>query len=486
MKLFLKVSFVLFLLMFFVGKSADAANLLSASSTVTTSRPSPSSPIQTDANAGVGQLLIFNNSSRYLASDSAKILRGTGIVSNIETIASQSGTLTAVYLADTLGTGAGAGADVLFVPITAMHTVRFTTATTIPIGGTIVISYPGSGNNTASPSATTFAFNNLNTTASTNVQTTFSSGTTTCTFIATAPTITCTVGVDAIDAGTSVNIFIGCSAASGLSCTTQVPTIINPTKSIQTAGSADIWKVDLTTTDGAVNLDNATLVIGTIESVTVRANIDPSLTFTITGITNGNGVNNGNTTGCLEAELTNTGINSTATEVNLGTLSNTPTTSNTMVSNVSAQLITITTNAANGYVLTATSSGHLRNPSTGYFLTDATTPQVFPSTGANFYGFHGCGLDTYNSDIGTTFWNSSASDTNCNTYISGSGGNICKYGWPTANSPITIASDTSGPIGNSLLAGNGLTSVSYAAGADAGVPPGQYTTVVTYVATPAF
>lgn len=52
--------------------------------------------------------------------------------------------------------------------------------------------------------------------------------------------------------------------------------------------------------------------------------------------------------------------------------------------------------------------------------------------------------------------------------------------------PITIASDTVGPIGNSLVAGNGLVSMSYAAGADAAVPPGQYTTVVTYVATPTF
>jgi len=119
-------------------------------------------------------------------------------------------------------------------------------------------------------------------------------------------------------------------------------------------------------------------------------------------------------------------------------------------------------------------------------LSDTPEKQNAPTSGANFFGFHACGLDTYNSDIGTTFWNTTASNTACNSYISGSTGNICKYGWPTTSSQILMASDTTGPIGNSLVAGNGLTSVSYAAGADAGVPPGQYSTVVTYVATPAF
>jgi hypothetical protein len=476
---------VVFILFFSVVGKAEASSLTGVSDTLSTSRPSPSSPLSANASSSDGSLSIFDNGSRFLASDSGILIQKgtTNIIKTGIPIASQSSTLTTVYLAGTVGAGAGAGADVLMVPITAMHTVEFTTATTIPIGGTIVIGFPGSGNNTASPSASTFAFNNL---SSSNIKANFSSGTATCTFSVNAPTITCTVGTGAVTAGTTVTILIGCSSNSGANCSTQVPTLINPTKGNQTAGAADVWKINITTTDGVSNLDTATVSVGTIESITVRANIDPSLTFTISGINTGTPINNGNTTGCLQTETTNTGINSTATEVNLGTLLNSPTATDTKVGNIAAQLITISTNGANGYVLTATSSGHLRNPSTGYFLSDATTPQAFPASGANFFGFHACGLDTYNSDIGTTFWNSTASNTACNSYISGSTGNLCKYGWPTTSTQLVMASDTSGPIGNSLTAGNGLTSVSYAAGADAGVPPGQYSTVVTYIVTPAF
>lgn len=474
-----------FTLLFLGVQTIDAASLTGANDTLSTSRPSPSSPLNANASSVDGSLTIFDNGSRYLASDSGILIQKstTNIIKTGIPIASQSSTLTSVYLAGSVGAVAGAGSDILMVPITAMHTIQFTAATTIPIGGTIVIGFPGSGDNTASPSASTFAFNNL---SATNLKANFSAGTGACTFSVSSPTITCTVSTGAVTAGTTVTILVGCSSNAGASCSTQVPTLINPTKGSQAAGSADVWKINIKTTDGVIDLDSATVSVGTIESVTVRANIDPSLTFTIAGVNTGTAINNGNTTGCLQTETTNTGINSTATEVNLGTLSNSPTATDTKVGNIAAQLITVSTNAANGYVLTATSSGHLRNPSTGYFLLDALTPQVFPASGANFYGLHACGLDTYNSDIGTTFWNSTASNTACNSYISGSTGNICKYGWPTVSSQIVMASDTTGPIGNSLVAGNGLTSVSYAAGADAGVPPGQYSTVVTYVATPAF
>ncbi len=485
MKIALRILFVVLLLALLNTGKTYASSLINASDAITTSRPSPSSPLSANAAAGAASLSIFANSSRFLASDSAKVIRtGTGIVTNVNlSVASQSADLTTVYLNSTLGTGAGAGADVLFYPITAMHTITFTTVTSIPSGGDILISFPGTGSNAASPSATMFAFNNLSTS---NIQQNNVTGGCTFTVIG-SNQIRCVTG-GIVGAGTTVTILVGCSSASGASCTTQVPTLINPTKSAN-AGTADIWKIHVQTRDaGAVVLDDSTLSIGTIDSVTLRANVDPSLSFTIAGIGNNTAVNNGNNAGgtCDQSELTNTGIAATATEVNLGTLANTPTVTDTKLGNISAQLITISTNAANGYVLTATSSGHLKNPATGYFLNDNTTPTTFPSSGANYFGMHACGLDTYSSGIGTTFWNTTASNTNCNSYITGSTGNICKYGWPTSTSPITVASDTSGPIGNALVTGNGLTSVSYAGGADAGVPPGQYTTVITYVATPAF
>ncbi len=479
------VIFVVVLLVLFPVTTIHAADLTNASATLSNSRPSPSSPLSAAASSGDSSVDIFNNGSRFLASDSAKIIRTASntIVTDDISVASQSGSLTTVFLNEAVGSNLGAGADVIFSSITSMHTISFTPATNIPTGGTIVISYPGGADNSASPSASTFAFNNL---SSANIQANFSTGSSVCTFSVNSPSITCTVSVADIAPGTEVTILIGCSAQSSGACTTQVPTLINPTKSNQTAGNADIWKVRVRTTDGASDLDVSSLSIATIESVVVRADIDPSLTFTISGINTGSGVNSGNTTGCLQTETTNSGLNSTATEVNLGTLTNSPSANNTKVGNISAQLLTVSTNSGNGYVITATSSGHLRNLSTGFFLTDAQTPAAFPSNSSHYYGFHACGLDTYNSDIGTTFWNTTASDTNCNSYNQGSSGNLCKYGWPTATSAITIASDTVGPIGNAITSGSGLTSMSYAAGADPSLPPGSYSTVVTYVATPSF
>src|SRR5690606_9365897 len=68
----------------------------------------------------------------------------------------------------------GEGADVLLFPITAMHHIRFTIATAIPTDGEILISFPallaGDANNEASPSASTFQFNNMDTDAGTLIK----------------------------------------------------------------------------------------------------------------------------------------------------------------------------------------------------------------------------------------------------------------------------------------------------------------------------
>lgn len=485
MNSFVNVSKIVFSLIILSGvffvfspKQSHAASFSSASATLSTSRPSASSPLSADAGSGATQVAIYNNGSRYLASDSAKLYR-TSTNNDIDAaiiVASQSAALTTVYFADTTGAAAQNGTDVLMVPITSMHMIRFTLTTAIPAGGDILIGYPGGANNTASPSATAFAFNNLNATGGLPANVVTNGITCNASSFVTSPQIMCesTAGVSA---GTTITFLIGCSAQSGGSCTTQVPRMINPTKTAA-AGTNDAWKIYIQSRDASdVILDNSTVAMATIESVTVRATVDPTLTFTIAGVANAAAVNTGNTTGCGQIETTNSGLTSTATEVGLGVLGQIPGT-NTKLPNVAAQLLTVTTNAASGYSLVATSSGRLINPSTGFFLNSATVAQAFPAT--NFFGLHACGLDT-----DTTYWNSTP-NTACNSYITGSTDPICRYGWPTTTVPILLASDTLGPIGNTVVAGNGLTSVSYAAAVDATVPPGEYTTVVTYVATPSF
>lgn len=480
-KKLLYLSLFLFTFLIFSTQNSFAADLVNARDTISTSRPSAASPLSSNVSSGSTTASIFDNGSFFLASDSAQIINsGTGAMVDSSTIvSSQSADLQTVYFGQTVGNNGAAGAHVLMVPITAVHTIQFTTVTEIPAGGDVFITFPGSADNSASPSATSFAFNGLN--AGGGLPATVVTNNITCnaSSFVTSPAIMCeTTG--SVSAGTTITIIIGCTSQSSGSCTAQSPRMINPTKTAS-AGTADIWKLIIETRDaGDGTLDSATVSIGTIESVTVRASIDPTLSFTITGVPNGSPVNTGNTTGCLQTENTNSGISSTSTAVNLGLLADSPSGTDVTVGNIAAQRINISTNGANGYVLTATSSGQLINPTTGFFLASSTTPTAFPASGSDWFGIHACGLD-----VATATWNSTAS-TACNSYISGSTDPICLYAWPNTTTPLSIASDATGPIGNSLIAGNGVVSISYAAGADAGVPPGEYRTVITYVATPAF
>ncbi len=502
----LTAGFLLFL--YLITPKAYAANLLNSSNTITTSRPSASSPFFVNAATGDTLASIYNNGSFYLASDSAKTIKSfTGSYTDVGTIvASQSAALTTVYFGETLGVAAFKDADVLVVPISARHKIQFTIPTTIPNTGDIIITFPslatGDANNEASPSASTFQFNNMDAndgtlikilddntdiTANTTISATNPSG------VGDGPDINITIDTGTIAAGSLVEIFIGCTTVAAGDCTVSTPTLINPTKSA-VAGTADVWKINVQTRDDSdINLDNATIAIGTIDSVAVRATVDPTLSFTIVGLANGDQVNLGNTDGCLQAETTNTGIPATATEVNLGLLLDPPGT-DVKIRSIAAQRINISTNGAGGYALTATSSGTLINPSTGFFLESSTTPTAFPAA-TDWFGIHACGLDTYGGGISTTFWNTTATNTECGTCVTGSGScpdaagpgtNICKYGWPTQASALTLASDTTGPIGNTVALGNGIISVAYAGTVDALIPPGEYRTVITYVATPTF
>ena len=443
----------------FFAPKVYAASLIQASDTITTSRPSAAAPLEADQAAGAGQTTIIDNGSFFIASDSATLWNDTGETTNTVNIAAMSAANTPsagqriVYFTNTAANTHHAG-DAITTAITAKHTIVFTTATTIPVNGTIVITFPGGGNNSASPSASTFAFNNLQTS---NVSVGFSSGTSTCSFAVSAPTITCTVATAQVNGGTTVTITIGATT----------PALINPTKTAA-AGTADLWKLSIQSQDTPANgsgiLDNTKVTIGTIESVQVSATVDPTLTFTIAAVSGA--INTGNTTGCTNTEAVNSVIASTATTVNLGTL-------NTANINISAQLLTISTNARNGYALTATSSGHLINPASGVWIPDSTTPTTM-TINVPWFGIHACGL---NVNSGT--WGTGATG----------GGVNAKYAWPTPTSALTLASTAIGPIGNTAATGGvgaGLTSVEYAGAVDVSIPAGVYTSVITYTATPTF
>lgn len=460
---------------FFVAPKAYAATLSGVSDRITTSRPSASAPITANIAASATQVNVvdsYNATSIWLASDSATFRPDTSETLQNVTIASASATSAGartIYFVAGPSSGFHQG-DALTVPITSTHTIQFTTVNPIPASGKIVISFPGlTGNDAtaqASPSASTFQFNNI---SSSNIVT---NNVTCSSYSISAPTITCNVG-SLVGGSTTITIIIGCSAQSSGACTTAVPTLINPTKSNTTAGAADTWAVNLTTTDASSNtLDTASMRIATVEAIQVQASIDPSLTVTIAGLNNGSNYNS--FSGSCPSESTNSGINATATFVNLGILSN----GNI---NEAGQTITVSTNAANGYTISATTSGRFINPASGVYLMDANggtgltandtpAPAVFPGTGNAAFGVSPCGARVNNS-----LWSGNSA------FAFGSGAKASNPWNSGANSFFaTIASYTGGPVSGDV------TVLRYAATISGITPAGVYGNSFVYVVTPSF
>ena len=499
LKRLLYISIALLCLYFLSPRQSFA--FLNISDTVTTSRPSAASPLSANGTGSTNtELSIYNNGSRFLASDSARIVKqATGAsVGNTVRVSSQSASLQTVFFGNQVGATALKDADVLLMPVTAMHTVAFKTSYALNATDTLTITFPflttGDSNVPASPSASTFQINGI-ATAQVKVEddganfTTFSATSTNPT-AGTSPRITITISSGSIAAGSTVKLYLGCDTWAGAACTVQTPRIINPTKTA-VAGTSDAWKIAIAQGGGAT--DTATVALATVESVTLRATVDPTLTFIISGINNGQQVSNGNA-GCSMTSSVNTGINSSATDVNFGVVQQTPNTTGGAVPNVSAQLLTVTTNGPNGYSLTATASSSLLMPETGFIFNASLTPASFPGTGGigggkyHFFGLHPCG-----QEVNTSWVNGGGAGSSDCTMQTGAAGSNCLFAWPSVDanptSPtaatFTLASNSVGPIGTGN--GNtGLVSVAYGAGMDVTVPPGQYRTVITYTATPTF
>ncbi|MFH1187104.1 MAG: hypothetical protein V1697_02935 [Candidatus Levyibacteriota bacterium] len=419
----------------------------SASDMITTSRPSAATPLNGNLAASSTSVTVYDNNSIFLASDSAKFW---GQTQEILVVASASADRTKVYLTSATA-NAHTNGTVVTNAVTARHTIAFKLSTPAIATDKLVITFPGAADNTASPSASTFAFNNLQ-----NGNLSISAGGTGCTsWSISSPSITCVLN-GAITTATTVTITIGSST----------PALINPTKT-QTIGTGDLWKLTLkhTDTSDAEKETNTKIAIATIESIQIQGVVDASITMTIAAINNGTVVKDDNT-GCDATGFnitTNSGQHPTATSVNLGTIGTNMT--------YAAQKITISTNASSGYVLTATSSGKLINPVSGHSFPNAQgagdlTANDLPipaqmSAGTEAFGIAACGTNA-NTNFDT--------DPPLFGNPSNSAGNAYYY---------TLAT-------NASQATNDPTSIVYAVTASGTTPAGTYSTAMTYVATPTF
>lgn len=453
---------VLFL---FAGK-AQAASLNSPKDTISTSRPSAYAALASGSTAPQTSAFIIDNLSRFIASDSAKLLGGTLETMTVASMSAAnvpSAGQRTVYFTGVTANNHDIGSS-MAVPVTAKHTVSFKTIGSIPASGKIRLTFPaGDATNQAFPSPNGFSFNNLagqTGPTSPNISVT-GMGAAGCS----SWNVTASTGI--VDCNVSAGVTGSANITINIGSTT--PILINPSKTA-TAGTADTWTITIKTLDASsIEIDSSKIRVGTVDSVEVYATVDPTFTFTIAGRTNNQAVNTGNT-GCTNAETINTGFDSSATEVNLGLLG-----SSTM--NISAQLITVTTNGSGGYSLTATSSGRLIDPDIGYWIADAqgtptandTPVPVVLTAGTVAFGIHPCGVDVTSGTWGTGGTGSGAG---------------AKYANPSPSYYYTLAQDTSGPVFGS--GDNGKTTVEYAATISNAVPAGLYRTVLTYVATPTF
>ena len=379
-------------LIFSFTKTASASTLTSASVTMTNSRMSykalvSSGAINTslitiqsgsgDANTNhlfPGDKVCFTDAGNNVCRDNttytvANIVDGThfDVASPIATaltatdyvVASQSGTLT----------------------------IGFTTVNAVPVGGKIIVTIPANDTNT--PTKNSDGMPDVNSTVATN-------GFDTSGLVAASATVT-TTGCGTVanwgTTGQAASVTVGgsgttdttiswtrasSSCAGGSAIVISIPGIVNPAPitSGHTQGTADVYGVVVSTTDGTNTIDSATPRAAPVEAVLVSANVDESLSMVVAGLASGGSY-------CGNSQT----VTTTATSIPWGHLA----AANTFY--YAAQSLTVNTNATSGYAVTLQENDQMgRNGN--------TCTGNAPSSGNYTFGTATCIRDTVCSASG--------------------------------------------------------------------------------------
>lgn len=326
------------------------------------------------------------------------------------------------------------------------HTIRFTTPNGISAGQTLVLTFPaqftlpGAGFNFADIDVMDDGVdmtlqNGTGSGGNWGVATT----TTTITFDLT--------GAAAVGSSSVITIEIGTNATSG------------------TTGDSQITNPSGTTTSYAINIggtmqDSGVVRVAIVDQVTVSANVDTSLSFTVSGVNAGQTVNGSPTT---------TVATTSSSALPFGTLP-------IGISRTLAHDLTVSTNASNGYTVTVEQTGALQS-TTGATIdgfidgSNTTTPSAWqgPATLiANPATYGHWGLTSSDTAVGAR-----TAQFGSNQWVSGS------------TTPIAIMGHT-GPA-DGVTAGTGAARIGYQIQISALQEAGDdYTTNLRYIATPTF
>ncbi len=336
------------------------------------------------------------------------------------------------YIKDTLSNSAPSE--------TSNHTIQFLSPTGVTSGQTITVTFP------VGFTIGSVAFGDIDLAENGVDETLVAAGPTVAQWSAsfTGSVLTFTSGGASatIAPNATVTIEIGTNAAGGSNQITN-PAGINSYEFTVTAGTADSGQYR----------------VAIVDDVLVTANVDTTLTFTVSGVANGATVNTSGTT--------------TSTTTTSDTLP-----FETLVPNVSktlAQDLSVSTNARNGFVVTVEQSQQLQS-----------------STGADIDGFVDSSWTTT-----PTAWTAPANNiANENTwghwgltsedFVTGRTSEFSANTWVAASTTPTLIMGHTGPSDGVTL-GQGLTRIGYQAQITALQEAGDdYNTSLTYIATPTF
>jgi len=225
-------------------------------------------------------------------------------------------------------------ADEVSIAITASSAAQFT-ATSAVTGGSFRLLFPAAASNAANsvPDVSTFDFG-TGTPATTHCSSITGAG-------ARTPTSTASVTYGGNPYHEFKCAYTGTNSI-GAVVNLGVLNLINPAPSAShTIGTADTYIVLVQHLDSGGNvIDSSSVSVGAIEAVQVTAEVAPQITFSIAGVTAAT------MTGSTICGVSANAVTTTATAVPFGSLSIAGFTN-------AAQELTVSTNASNGYVLTA-------------------------------------------------------------------------------------------------------------------------------------
>ncbi len=335
------------------------------------------------------------------------------------------------YIKDTLSNSAPSE--------TSNHTIEFLSPTGVTAGQTIVVTFPAGFNLTgvndtdvdlleagvdelvgAAPSGATWGA------------------------VVAGQVLTFTSGTGAIASNATVTIKIGTNATGGVA-------------NAQVTNPSATTSHEFTVTAGTA--DTGQFRVAIIDDVVVTANVDTTLTFTISGVAEFATVNTSPTT---------TSTTTTSTALPFGKLS--PNVSKTL-----AQDLTVATNARNGYVVTVEQDQQLQS-STGADIDGfvdgnwTTTPAAWAAPTNNV-----------NNENTWGHWGLTSEDFTTTRSIQ-----FAANQWVAASTTPVIVMGHTGPA-DGTTAGIGATRIGYQAQITALQEAGDdYNTTLTYIATPTF